>query len=93
MNEKFEKFRKLTTEDIVLSILKYKKGDEYSSSKLYFRLGSQEFPVMRIVKEAMIINGSFEEQDYDHQSFCKKILEERLNLSSNHFFKKVKIEE
>jgi len=36
----------------------------------------------------MIINGSFEEQDYDDQFYCKKILEERLNLSSSHFFKK-----
>ena len=82
-----KKFRKLTIEDIVLSILKYKKGDEKSTSTNYFRLGSQEFPVMRIVKEAMEINGSFEDKDYDHQSFCKKILEERLNLSSSYFLR------
>ena len=88
-----KKFRKLTIEDIVLSILKYKKGDEKNTSTNYFRLGSQEFPVRRIVKEAMIINGSFQDEDYNNLPSCKKILEERLNLSSNHFFKKVKIEE
>jgi len=86
-----EKFVKLTTEDIVLSILKYKKGDEKSTSKYYFRLGTEEFPVMRIVKEAMIINGNFHEKDYDKQVSCKEILEERLNLSKNHFYKKVKV--
>ena len=83
-----EKFRKLTTEDIDLAMSKYKKGDENSTSRYYFRLGSQEFPVMRIVKEAMIINGSFQDKDYDDQPSCKKILEERLNLSSSNFFKK-----
>ena len=78
-----------------MSHLKYKKGDEKSTSTNYFRLGSQEFPVRRIVKEAMIINGSFQDKDKDFYKgySCKKILEERLNLSNNHFFKKVKIEE
>jgi len=80
-----EKFRKLTTEEIVLSILKYKKGDEKSTSTNYFRLGNEEFPVMRIVKESMIINGSFQDKDYNNLDSCKKILEERLNLSSRHF--------
>jgi hypothetical protein len=80
-----EKFIKLTTKDIVLSILKYKEADENSNTKNYFILGSEEFPVMRIVKEAMIINGSFEQRDYDDFSACKQILEKRLNLSSRDF--------
>lgn len=80
-----KKITKLTTEDIVLSILKYQKGDENSTTTNYFKLGDMEFPIMRIVKEAMIINGSFQEKDYDDLFSCKTILEQRLDLTSKHF--------
>ncbi len=80
-----EKFTKLTTENIVLSILKYNKKDENSTTTNYFKLGDKEFPVMYIVKEAMKINGSFQQKDYDDLSSCNAILEKRLNLTNKSF--------
>ena len=76
---------RLKTEDIVLAMLKYKSNQEKLTTKNYFLIHTEKFPIMNIVKNAMEINGSFERFDYDNISLCKEILKNKLNLSESRF--------
>ena len=83
-----DKFSKLKIRDIVMAMINYKVDDENSTTVNYFYIHGRKFPVMRIIKSAMEINGSFESLDYNNSSCCEKTLIAFLDLSEGDFDKK-----
>jgi len=83
-----DEFLRLKIRDIVMAMIKYNDGDEKSTTINYFYIHGRKFPVMRIIKSAMEINGSFKSLEYNNSSCCEKTLLALLDLSEDDFEKK-----
>ena len=86
MNEKkaLEEQKKLLLSDIALSLESYYPNREKSTTTKYFKYKNIRYPIMNIIKEAIVIsnkkNGTIqiEPQGYDNLQVCIKTLEENL---------------
>ena len=83
-----DEFSRLTIRDIERAMTTYSNGDEKETTTNYFIFNEKNFPIMRIIKSAMEINGSFGSKDYDNLHCCKKTIMTLLNLSEDDLKKK-----
>ena len=86
MNEKqaLEEQKKLLLSNIALSLESYYPGREKSTTTKYFQYKNIKYPIMNIIKEAIIIANKKNEavqinpKGYDNIQACIKTLEENL---------------